>query len=259
MAQSSVNTSLMDTAFFFDFYYKNAKVNSILIMDSNGIILNVNQAFTNNFGYSNEEIKGSGFNILFTKNDNTKNKPQLELETVLSTGQAHDENYVMDKEGFPIWCTGESLLVLGQQGEKYIVKDIVNLQAKKQLQLFLTETEEVLEKIFESSKDLSMMILDGSMKIVMVNRTFLNLFEIAEAPLTGSRLVDINHPFWNREDIRKEVRNSIVTGQPINKKEYVLDIKSGEKKTIRVDSKIIDKEHGIGKKAFLIIEDITPR
>lgn len=250
--------TLMDTTLFFDFYYNNARMNAILIMDSNGIILNVNKAFTTHFGYSNEEIKGRNFSTLFTKSDKERNQPRQEIEAVLATGQSNDENYVVDKDGQAIWCTGESLLVSGQQGEKYIIKDIINLQAKKQLQLFLTATEELLGKVFETSRDFSMVILDGSMKMVKANKAFLNLFEMEESPFAGCSLSDIDHLFWSRDDVRKEIRNSIVTNQSIKQKEFIVETKSGEKKTIRLDSKIIDKEQGKDKRILLIIEDITP-
>jgi len=68
----------------------------------------------------------------------------------------------MHKDEMPLWSTGESLLVMGLNDDKYIVKDIVNLQSKKQFELFLRETAELLERVFESSKEISIMILDGS-------------------------------------------------------------------------------------------------
>jgi PAS domain S-box-containing protein len=139
-------------------------------MDCKGVIFDVNQAFTTNFGYSKNDLKGQSFNILFNEFDRKKKLPELELETVTASGQAQDENYVVDKEGLEVWALGESLLVSNEEGEKYIVKDIINLQAKKQLQLFLNETEELLERIFESTKDLSIMILDSRMKIIKANR-----------------------------------------------------------------------------------------
>src|SRR5215203_3404860 len=186
-------TQSMETGFFFESYYNNAEVNSILIMDSDGIVLDVNKSFTNNFGYTNQEIRGKNFSILFNESDRLKNTPVLELKTVISKGQAHDENYIVNKRGHSIWCTGESILIKGKDGEKYIVKDVVNLQAKKQLQLFLTETEELLERIFETSNDVPMIELDGSLKIQKVNKALLDLYEIEDSPVTGSRLSDLNH------------------------------------------------------------------
>jgi PAS domain S-box-containing protein len=248
----------MDTAPFFEYYYNNAEVNSILILDSNGVVLDINQAFSNNFGYKKEDIKGKDFTLLFIPRDKEKGSPQHELETVLSKGQAHDENYIVNKSGHAIWCTGESTLAVGKDGKKYIIKDIINLQARKQLQLFLKDTDELLERIFESSKDIPMMIMDGSMKIQKVNGAFLQLFEIEEAPLSGSRLSDLHHPFWIGEDIKTEVRKILVENQALVEKEFLFHTKAGEQKSIRIDTKIIERPSNIGRQVFIIFEDVTP-
>lgn len=180
---------------FFNSYYNNAKVNSILVMSCEGVILDVNQAFTNNFGYSNEDVRGHNFSLLFTEDDRLNELPELELKNVAATGQANDENYVIDKQGLSIWSLGESILVSDSEGSDYIVKDIINLQAKRNVEFFLTETEELLEKIFESSKEIPMIVLDGGMKILKVNRPFLNLFDIAEQPPEGGRVAELPNAF----------------------------------------------------------------
>lgn len=249
----------MKTAPFFNSYYNNARLNSILIMNCDGVVLDVNGAFTNNFGYSNEDIRGQNFSILFNESDREKNMPQLELQTVAAHGQALDENYVIDKKGFEVWALGESLLVYDEEGKKYIVKDIINLQAKKQLQLFLTETEELLERIFESTKDFPMLILDGSMKIIKANTAFLDLFEISEAPLSGSRLADLHHPFWVNPGMKKEISNIIINNEPLRQREFLLETRAGLKKKVKFDSRILDSKTDIGKKIFIMIEDIIPK
>jgi PAS domain S-box-containing protein len=248
----------MDTNSFFEDYYNNAEVNSIIILNEEGTILDVNHAFSHNFGYAKEEIKGKHLSMLFTRPDLEKNKPQIELKTVLATGQAHDENYIVDKQGNEIWCTGESMLVRTKEGEKFIVKDIINLQAKKQLQLFLKETDELLHRIFDSSKDIPMMIMDGSMKVQKVNSAFLELFEMDQFPITGSRLSDLNNSFWNSENLRIDVRKILVDNKPLSKKKYFLETRSGRQKQIIIDSKIVDQHLTREKEIFIIVEDVTP-
>jgi len=247
----------MNTASFFDSYYRNAEVNSILILDRNGTVLDVNQSFTNNFGYAPEEIKGQNFKLLYTPKDKAENLPEIELATVLKTGQMHDENYVVDKAGNPVWCTGESILVDGENGQKFIVKDIINLQSKKQIQLFLKEEEELLEKIFESSRDIPMLILDGSMKIRRMNDPFLAVFEIESAPASGSRISEIDHPFWKSEETKAEISKIIVSQEAFRQKKVSFTNKSGQTTWLKINSKLIDKHSSTGKKVFLILEDIT--
>ena len=224
-------------------------------MDCEGIILDVNRAFTDNFSYSNEDIRGRNFSILFNEKDRQDKLPELELRTVNAKGQANDENYVINKEGNSVWALGESLLVSDADGEKYIVKDIVNLQAKRQIEFFLTETEELLERIFQLSKDIPMIILDGSMKIMKVNNPFLQLFEITEEPPAGTRLSNLPHTFWKDADLRKEISSIIVSNKPLRNKRFLLKTRAGEKKILRFDSRIVDSKTAMQRKIFITIED----
>lgn len=236
-------------------YYNNAEVNSIVVRECDGSIRNVNKAFTTNFGYQNEDITGRHFKMLFTLLDRQTNRPQLELDTILSKGQSY-ENFIVDKKGQAIWCTGESILVTGEEGKNYIVKDIVNLQTKGPVQLFLSDTEELLERIFATSKNLPMLILDGSLKIQRVNAAFLRLFELPAPPAIGSRLSDLEHSFWNNEEIKQELSKSLVTNEPFRQKEFLLSTNSGKSKTIWLDSKIIDSQAGMGKIIYILIDEV---
>ena len=244
----------MNTSDFFHHYYKNARTNSILILDSSGYILDMNYAFTLNFGYAPGDLTGKHFSVLFTEADRDAKLPELELERVLLNGQSHDENYVIDSRGKPIWSTGESILIVTAQGEKYIVKDTVNLQSKRQLQLFLKETEELLERIFESSRDIPMLILDSSLKVQKANAAFLQIFEIDKAPINGSRLTELSHPFWQNSFIKEEVSKIVVSNEPFRDKEFILETKAGEKKRIRLHSKVVEGHPTLGKKIFIVID-----
>ena len=83
------------------------------------------------------------------------------------------------------------------------------------------------------------------------------MFEIGTSIKEGSRLIDLDHPFWNREDIKKEIRNVIVTNQPIKEKEFQMETRSGEIKTIFLRSKSIYSEPGERKILILIKERST--
>jgi len=246
----------MKTDTFFNAYYNNAKTNSILIMNCEGVILDVNHAFTNNYGYNNEDVRGQNFSILFNANDRQNKLPELELLTVAAKGQANDENYVINKQGQPVLSLGESILVSDSEGVYFIVKDIVNLQAKRHIDFFLTETEELLERIYESSKDMPMIILDGSLKVLKANKPFLDLFEIAEEPIKGSRLANLSHSFWENGDMRREISSIIINNLPLRNRKFVLKTKAGGKKLLRFNSRIIESKTAMQRKIFITIEDL---
>jgi PAS domain S-box-containing protein len=123
--------------------------------------------------------------------------------------------------------------------------------------LFLKSTEELLERIFETSKDIPMLILDGSMKIERANMAFLQLFELEEAPLSGSRFADLNHQFWSSDEIKNELRKILVTNQPLKDREFQMITKAGVQKKIIIDSRIIEKQTGVGRQIFVILEELT--
>lgn len=248
----------MNTSSFFEYYYNNAQINAIIILNMEGLVLDINRAFTKHFGYEKDEIRGKHFRLLFLQKDNEAYMPKKELETVLANGQSHDENYIVGKNGKAIWCTGESVLVRDDEDRTYVVKDIVTLQSTRQLQLFLKETDVLLDRIFDSSKDIPMLILDGSMKIEKANDPFLELFEIDPAHLKGNRLADLGHPFWSSELLKNEVRRMIMNNEPSVNKDFPVNNKSGATKIIRLSSKIIDRHNNSGRRLFIIVEDVTP-
>jgi PAS domain S-box-containing protein len=247
----------MNTQNFFDSYFNHAEINCIIIMECDGTILKVNNAFTKNFGYTNEDVAGKYFGLFFTTKDKEKGMPELELQTVLKLRQSHDENYVVDKNGVGIWSTGETVLVDGSEEKKYVVKDIINLQSKRQLQLFLNQTEELLERVFESSKETAMMIVDGSMKVLKANEAFKKLFDLPDLPAPGSRLGQIEHPFWKNTMIRSELTNILITNQPLRDRKYLAQKNEEEAKAILINTRVIEGNSEKGKRVFIIIDDVT--
>ena len=72
---------------YFDALFKYTKQDTVLLMNEEGIITEVNTAFTNSFGYTDDEIMGKHLKILFTVEDQKKGVPEAEISTVLRDGQ----------------------------------------------------------------------------------------------------------------------------------------------------------------------------
>jgi PAS domain S-box-containing protein len=245
----------MDTSEFFDSFYNNAKENSVIIMNTEGFILKVNNAFTIAFGYDNNDVAEKNFSLLFTEEDKKLGKPIIELQRVKSHGFASDDNYLVHKDGTPIWTSGESVFISTRKEENYILKVVQNIHAQKQLEGFLAESNEFVESIFESIRDAGLIVLDGLMKIIKVNSAFNKMFEIEASLKEGSRLTELGHPFWKREDIKKEIRNIIVTNKPLKEKQFQMKTKSGESKIISLRSKSIYTEPTMERQILIMIKE----
>jgi len=246
----------MNTAEFFQAYYDNAKVNCILIMDPEGMIIKVNKGFTNNFGYKNDEINGQHFSILFTDKDRQVEKPHHELKKVLASGQANDENFMVHQNGSVIWCTGESVLVPSGD-EHYIVKDIMNLQTRKQMKLLLTDPEELIDTIFHSSDEIPLMILDGAMRIQKVNSAFKKLFDIQQDVVEHAKLSDLKHPFWDAQVLKNELRTLIVSKVPITNSFHTFLNNKGESIIISIKSKCVQNQGSAITKFYIMFEEVS--
>src|SRR5829696_2498483 len=207
---------MTETQHFFDNIFNNAKANAIVIMNEDGIIQKVNTAFTTAYGYSTEDLKTKHTRVLYTEKDQLTRRPEIELNTTQREGAASDENYLIHKDGTPIWVTGESILVKTDD-VTCIVKVIHNIHAQKQLERYLLSTSELLENLFESVQQSGLLILDSTLKVVKTNERFRKMFQVSEPVSEGAKLQQIPHPFWSTEEIKNDIRGVVVGGRALHK------------------------------------------
>ena len=244
---------MAETQQFFDGIFNNAKANAILLMNDNGIIERVNAAFTTAYGYTTEDLKAKHLRILFSEKDQLPRRPEIELNTTHREGAANDENYLIHKDGTPIWVTGESILVKSDSST-CIVKIIHNIHAQKQLERYLLSTSEQLESLFDSVQQSGLLILDSTLKVVKMNEQFQRMFQVTEPITEGAKLQQINHPFWSSEEIRNDIRSALVSGTALHKN-YVIDNENHELHRLHIASKIIVGDDGAERRILLVVKE----
>jgi PAS domain S-box-containing protein len=242
-----------DSQTIFNDIFINARVNAIVIMDDQGIIDRVNPAFTAAYGYTTDDLKAKHFRVFFTEKDQLTRRPEVELNLVHREGSSADENYLVHKDGTPIWVTGESVLVKTGSGTA-IVKIIHNIHAQKQLERYLLGTSELLDSLFESVQQSGLLILDPTLKVVKMNGHFKKLFHVTEPITEGAKLQMIPHSFWSSEEIRNDLRNALVTNTAL-KKDYVIDSGSHQFHRLHITSKTVVGEDGSDKRLLLVIKE----
>ena len=243
---------MINTLGFFEGIFKHAVENSILILDVNGKILDVNKGFMNAFGYKKNELVNKNFEILFTDADRADKKPMLEIKAALLKGAKSDNNYLLNKEGLPIWVLGESLSATNDGGEKYVVKIIQNINTQKKLEGFLIESDEFIHTIFDSVKDSAFVILNTELRIMRANKVFLKIFKLKKADTEEVKLSKINNSFWKRSDVRKEITDVLVTRKIMKNVPFNYTNASGKLKQIFITSKLMDNVQA-GKTILLVI------
>jgi PAS domain S-box-containing protein len=242
---------MMNTADFFSGIFNNARQSAMIIMSNKGIIKQVNEAFSNAYGYTTEDLQSKHFHLLYIEKDKVTLKPEIELNIVMREGCSSDNNYLVHKDGTPIWVSGESILVKTEEFE-CVVKIIHNIHAQKQLERYLLDGNEMLESLFESVQS-ALLILDSQMRTVKTNSMFRKMFNLTEPLTEGSKLQDVPHKFWSDEELRSDIRNALVHGHRINK-DYILGNDKNDFIKIHITSKLMLGESTHEKGILLVMK-----
>jgi PAS domain S-box-containing protein len=243
---------VVDTSGFFKTCFENARNNSMMVLSEEGIVLQVNKAFTTNFGYENADIVGQNFALLFTAEDQAKQLPNSELEATKTQGSSQDNNFLVHQSKVSTWVSGESFLVNTPEGENYIVKIIHEIHAQKLLEKFLMEANEFINAIFTSIHNAALVVMDNSMRIVRANDTFFSTFNIKEQHVEGTRVSDIDHPLWSSSPFQQTLREKMVKNDFQHGTVFTKDAGG---KTYRVQGKLIDGKVGIDTRILLVINE----
>lgn len=231
---------MLNTVGFFDEIFINAKENSVIIMDRKGTILEVNHSFLVAFGYKENNLKGKNFDILFTEKDRAANKPGIEVKSAIAKGAKSDNNYLLHKDGTPIWVMGESIAVKNNDGEKFLIKIIQNINTQKKLERILMESNEFLDTIFDSVRDAGFLILNSELRIIRCNKVFQRMFELKKGPATETKISQIENPFWKNGDLKKMLTDIIVSGKGMKNIKFSFRTSAGKEKNIEITSKLMD-------------------
>lgn len=225
-------------------------------MDEEGTILKINKAFTKHFGYDPDDLTGKNFSILFTEKDKEIKKPEREIQEVITQGASNDENYLVHKDGNKIWVSGESVLA-EHDGKTYLLKIVHNIHAQKQLERFLLQSHEFIETVFESVKESALIILDSHLRVVKVNTAFKDLFQLEKPPAEGCRLTEIDHPFWQRSDVKQETISFLVAYNTTTDKIFEMETRTNELKRLNFQAKLVEGTAESERKLLVMIKVIN--
>jgi PAS domain S-box-containing protein len=104
---------------------ENSRVAGIFIMDVDGTILKANPGALKFFGYTEEDVIGKNFSLLFTNQDKGGLSPEKEIKSALDTGSGLDDNYIVHKNGNLLWCHGETVRAYEFQRKNLSYKDCI--------------------------------------------------------------------------------------------------------------------------------------
>ncbi len=244
---------MINTQSFFEDIFKNCIENSILLMDTNGVILDVNKGFLQSFGYTRKDLIKKHFELLFTQKDRDNAIPENEIKATVSKKSKSDNNYLQHKDGTPIWVLGESILVKNEKNEKYIVKIIQNINTQKKLEGFLLESDDFINTIFESVKDVAFVMLNSELRILRTNKLFCKIFDLKNVDLNAIKFAQVPNSFFKQSEVKNAIIDVIVTKKSLRNKLFNFVNTNGKQKQIEITSKLMENET-MGRTILLIFK-----
>jgi PAS domain S-box-containing protein len=96
----------LDGERMFHLLMENVKDFAIFMLDPEGRIVSWNTGAERILGYTEPEILGRPFAVIFTPDDIERKRPEYELQTARETGRAEDERWHVRKDGSRLWASG---------------------------------------------------------------------------------------------------------------------------------------------------------
>jgi two-component system, OmpR family, phosphate regulon sensor histidine kinase PhoR len=240
--------------YFIPLFY-HTKENSVLLMDEEGTILEVNNAFVSVFGYEKEDVEGKNFKMLFTEEDRARGLPVREVTNVLNRGQAFDNNYLLQKNKIATWVSGESILVKDDNGKIYILKIIQNINAQKISENSIISLNDFNDSILRSIED-GVVVLNKELNIVKANDAFLRLFNIAAAGINDTSFGLLIAPHDKNKELYHKIMMVISSKKGFSHALVQLNANTDNEKILEVSCSPL-KDQSADSNILLIFNDVT--
>lgn len=239
---------------FLDSMIENSRIACILILDKEGIILEMSHGVEEQLGYNLTDLQGKNFSVLFTEEDRMLNKPAKELQEAKEKGFAIDNNYIIHKNGKYIWCQGESNSV-NDKGEQYFVKYIYDINKQKELEKSLIEAKKFSESITETISN-PLIVLDSNLSILMANNSFHKIFNSHQIDIHKKPFFELESFHLNIDRLRELLEKILPESSKVENFEIELNLPNGQKFFQLNAQQIIEEGHKM-QKILISFHDIT--
>ena len=208
----------------FDYLVKYAN-DIIILFDSRGKIVEVNDQTCVKYGYSREELLQRRIQDLRTPGEQS-DLPELLEEVVEGEGMVYETTHVRkDGTTFPVEVSARFFAIEGHKHLQTIIRDITE---RKLAEAALRESEESFRKIFDESP-LGMATSGSDYCFLSANEAFCQILGYSAQELTSRTFKDLTHPDHVTQDT-EQIRKLLAGEIPV----YHTD-----KKYVRKDRQII--------------------
>ena len=235
---------------------QNIRDHSIFMMDTEGVITSWNAEAERIIGYSESEILGQDFSVIFSPEDIHGDLPRIELKQAAELGRAEDERWHVKKDGSRFWALG---IVTPMRDSRGVVtgfsKILRDMTDRKNAEAAVQESEIRYRRLFQMAKD-GILILDADTGKVVDSNPFMTT-------LLGYSHDDFAHKELWEIGLFQDIAANQSAYRELREKGYVryehlpLETRTGEKVEVEFVSNVYTED---GRQVVQCnIRDITDR
>ncbi len=173
----------------------------MVLSDLNGHMMKANPAMCRLIGYSEQELSNLSFVDITHPDDAAKDWDKAQHLLTSNETAYHMEKRYIHKDGHTVWVLLSVSLARDVDGHpRHFIAQIQDINARKQAEKALRESEENFRSAFESAAH-SMLLISPQGQLLKANTAFYQILGYQPEQLSSLYLQDITHP----DDFEKEL------------------------------------------------------
>jgi len=232
---------------------------AVFTMDIQGNISSWNHGAERLLGYSEQQIIGKNFDILFIKEDYEKGIPQKQLKDAQKKGKSTADCYYLMKDGSKFWASGLVFPLFDEQKNvRGFSKVLRDLTAQKKAQDLLIQVKEYTQSIVDTVRE-PVLILNKDFTIISANRSFYKNFKVKKRETADVLLYELGNGQWNIPVLKSLLEDILPNNGTCDNFEVEHVFPSLGKRIMLLNARKLYRAGNHTEMILLAIEDITER
>ena len=199
---------------------------AIILLAPTGHVATWDEGAQRLLGYTADEILEQHVSVLFTPEDVAQGRPDREIETARTTGQAEDENWLVRRDGSRLWMTGSTTALWSTDGTlRGFAKIVRDLSERKRWEDAVARSERRFRALIEQSAD-AIVLNDAQGTITEASPALTRLLGYRRDEIVGRFAGDLIHPD-DLERIAALFADCLQHDCPVGPTEYRVQHKDG--------------------------------
>jgi PAS domain S-box-containing protein len=205
---------------------RNLRDYAIILLGPMGHVATWDEGAQRLLGYAADEILGQHFSVFFTPEDVAQGRPDREIETARTMGQADDENWLVRRDGSRLWVMGSSTALRGDNGAlRGFAKIVRDISERKYWEDALAQSERRFRALIEQSAD-AIVLNDAQGTITGNSPALTRLLGYRRDEIVGRFAGDLIHPD-DHERIAALFADCLQHDRPVGPADYRVRRKDG--------------------------------